>query len=202
MKRLNNKGFTIIEMMIATIVFSVTLLIMTAAIIQFGKIYYKGTVQARTQQTVRTALQDISQSIQFGPADPVGPFSDPSGVQYYCIGTNRLTFLITPAGTQLGTGPGQSAHILVSDSSPSCSAYPAMNTPALPSGARELIGEKMQLTDLQITKIGSDLYQITIAVAYGQTADLEAGKKSCKALTLGGQFCAVSQLTTTVQKRF
>lgn len=200
MKRLNNKGFTIIEMLIATIVFSVTLLIMTAAIMQFGKIYFKGTVQARTQQTVRTALQDISQSIQFGPVDPTGPFSDPSGVQYFCVGNRRYSFV---KDIQLGTATGQSAHVLVVDDPAGCGApFPTMTTPALPDGAKELIGEKMQLTELEISKVGDDLFAVTIAVAYGQNGDLEADKKACKALNLGGQFCAVSRLTTTVQQRF
>lgn len=203
MKRMNSKGFTIIEMLIATVVFAMTLLIITTAIIQFGKIYYKGTIQARTQQTVRTALEDVSQSIQFGSQDPTGPFTDPSGAQYYCVGNHRYTYIITAAGTQLGTGAGQSPHIFVSDDPIGCSgAFPSMASQPLPTGARELLGERMQLTNFQITKIGTDLFQVTVAVAYGSSTDLEPDKRACKALNIGGQFCAVSQLTTMVQKRY
>ena len=48
------KGFTVLELMIATTVFSVMLLLTTTGMIQIGKVYYKGLVTAKTQDTVRS----------------------------------------------------------------------------------------------------------------------------------------------------
>jgi prepilin-type N-terminal cleavage/methylation domain-containing protein len=64
-KNNNNKGFTIIELMISTVVFSLVLLAATAAITQIGKKYARGITFARTNEVTRSIVEDISQSLQF-----------------------------------------------------------------------------------------------------------------------------------------
>lgn len=59
------RGFTIIELMISTVVFSLVLLAASAAIIQIGKKYYKGITNARTQEVARSTVDEIAQSLQF-----------------------------------------------------------------------------------------------------------------------------------------
>ncbi len=61
----NKKGFTIVELMIATVVFTLVLLMASAAIIEVGKKYYKGITYARTQEVARSVVEEISQSLQF-----------------------------------------------------------------------------------------------------------------------------------------
>lgn len=201
MKRLNNRGFTIIELLIATIVFSVVLLLVTGAIIQFSKIYYKGTIQARTQETARTVLQEVSQAVQFSANDPVS-VSVPDGDTkkgYLCAGGRSYTYVLNK---QLGSGSDQAKHVMVSSSDGSCKAFEGMDQAALPLGSRELLGERMQLVDINIQQIGTTkLYQVSVHVVYGENGDLAADKKSCNLNIVGGQFCAVSYLTTTVVRR-
>lgn len=201
MKRLDNKGFTIIELLIATVVFSVILLVITAAIVQFGRVYYRGTVQVRTQETTRNIIQDIAQAIQFGNSQPVSGTSvtDPSA-QFICIGDRRYSF---KRNLQLGSASGQARHVLVTDSvSGNCNdVYVGMNIAALPTGSRELMGDRMQLVDLNIQSVGTDLWQISARTAYGTDADLSADKRSCQLNIVGGQFCAVSELSTIVKQR-
>jgi len=203
MKRLNTKGFTIIELMIATIVFSLVLLVVTGAIIQFGRVYYKGTVQSRTQETARAVTQDIAQSIQFGGGIPTQPQSTSVGnYTYFCVGSRQYTYTLNQ---QLGTESGQVRHVLVvSDSG--CSGQPpvGMDTGNLAMGVRELMGERMQLLDLRVPQVvgTNDLWQVGVRVAYGQNDDLEADKKACKPIIAGGQFCAVAELNTVAKRRY
>ena len=197
MKRLSNKGFTIIELLIATVIFSVILLVITAAIVQFGRLYYKGVIQSRTQETARAISQDITQSIQFSSVTPSKP--NIPGAEMYCIGNRTYTFI---RNSQLGAVP----HVLVSDTiagSPCGAGYSGMSNAGVTGTARELLGENMQLVNLSVaeTTPGSGLWQVTVHVAYGEDADLLADKTGCQPLILGGQFCAVSSLTTTVTQR-
>lgn len=101
MKRLRSSGFTIIELMIATVVFSVILLGAVTALIQVGRMYYKGIIASRTQQTARDLLDTISRPIQFNgqglamsPSDPAAALPEVSGIRtkVICIGTQRFTF--------------------------------------------------------------------------------------------------------------
>jgi prepilin-type N-terminal cleavage/methylation domain-containing protein len=61
----HRKGFTIIELMISTIIFSLILLGASAAIIQIGKKYSKGITHVRTQDVARSTVDEIAQSLQF-----------------------------------------------------------------------------------------------------------------------------------------
>ncbi len=106
MKKTNNNGFTILELMIATIVFAVIFMGATTAILQIAKLYYKGVVTNRTQESTRSVVDSISQQIQFNDA----PLLTPADVTYdvvqgpvagtkmtfkaYCIGSTRYTYAI------------------------------------------------------------------------------------------------------------
>src|SRR5215207_6103202 len=101
-------GFTIVEFMIATMVFSMVLLVCAYAIVHVGRMYYKGVITNRTQDAARRIVEDISAAIQFGPhnTDP-GSFFRTTDLSLspksICIGSNRYTFTTDLA---LGTGPG------------------------------------------------------------------------------------------------
>jgi prepilin-type N-terminal cleavage/methylation domain-containing protein len=193
---LNKKGFTIIELLIATVVFSLILLVVTGAIIQFSRLYYKGVIQSRTQEVARTITQDIAQNIQFGGSTPS---SSPNVI---CIGSKRYTKVLN---VQVGTGSNN--HGLVYDSpSGGCSTASGYDVTqaGLASGAKEFLGQNMQLVALNVSEqpAGSGLWRVDAHVVYGADADLtDATKTSCKSIISGGQFCAVSRLTTAVSQR-
>lgn len=206
MKRLNqhNKGFTIIELLIATVTFSVVLLVITSAIIQIGRIYYKGVVQARVQERTRTITEDISQTIQFSRTDLAGnQITTATGIGHICVGNKVYTY-------NKGVRLDSTHRVLVEENGSSCTPYGAMNPPLAALGDRvELVGDGMQLLDISVQNIpsGSDLYQIKVRLAYGQTSDMQDTNGDtimdrCKPISLGGQFCAISELTTNVSSRF
>src|SRR6478609_5585690 len=82
-------GFTIIELLIATTVFSVVLLVFLTAFIRISQLFYKGVNMSHTQETARTVLQDISDDIQFYKTT-INTTS--LGQGYFCVGAHRYAF--------------------------------------------------------------------------------------------------------------
>ncbi len=205
-KRVSQKGFTIIELMIATLVFSVILLIVTGGIIQVTRTYYKGVTESNTLATARNIVNTIGQAIQFdgGIVQPTTA-SPAAGTTYaFCIGNNRFQYFL---GTQLSTsgGTGKTYHALLQDTSSACAAgvqSSSINASGLTG--TELVNPKMRLSALSVTNVSGNLYTITVRVIYGDDSLLSnptAANAACKGVVAGEQFCAVSQLSTTVVKR-
>jgi prepilin-type N-terminal cleavage/methylation domain-containing protein len=214
-------GFTIVELMIATAVFAVVLLIITTGMIQVGRLYHKGTVNANTQEVARTILEDISQAIQFGGNKaylPGGP------ANWFCVGSRRYTYT---RGVRLTNTPAN--HVLVADrTSSTCNSATGAGNLGNPNISvnrdltvqpRELMGFNMRLANLAIVAGPNETYTITVRVVYGendvvcspaQSTDCASKTTSpfqtatdlaCKDDRSTTQFCSASQLTTTVTRR-
>lgn len=204
----SQRGFTIIELMIATVVFSLVTLVITASILQFSRQYYRGVIASSTQGTARTIIDDVTRSIQFNK-EGIYTLRQGSNIRGYCVGgTKRYSF--EPYRQVINN-----AHGLVSDTfAAGCSTLTppltvATLTSLTTSNARELLGERMRIAKFSITGSGG-LYVVNVKVVYGDddllmskttpatpqsSADME-----CKP-GKGSEYCAVSELTTTVKKR-
>src|SRR5438105_2979488 len=107
MKTTHETGFTIIELLVATTVFSVVLLLVSVGLIQIGRTIMKGVTTDRNQATAQAVMDDVSQAIQFsgGNVTPVTPSFNPAdlnpAVYYFCVDNNRYTFRLN---TQLTDG--------------------------------------------------------------------------------------------------
>lgn len=217
----NQKGFTIIELMIATLVFSMVLLIISSALIEIGRIYYKGITVARTQETARSIVDDIEQAIQFNGGTIVTSMTNGS-VKGFCVGNKRYSFL---KSVQLDGGQNR---VFVSDAvAAGCggSTLPMstaqLNTPLVAPG-QELVANKMRIVKATVTSRGaaSPLYDISVRVAYGSdaglcspsvsgqcsdpsntTVDVNKNDLQCKNVRTSSQFCAVSEINTTASRR-
>jgi len=215
MKKQQQAGFTIIELMIATLVFSVILLIITAGIISLTNQYYKGVTSSNTQSVARSVMDTITQDIQFSSGTLTPPrTSSNNAVQYFCTGNNMYTYKL---GFQLKDGVGLAADQtnsalvtspVVGGSCPS----PATVTGFPTSGThRELLNPGMRVANLNITPgASSNSWTVEIRLASGDSDLLNnpqpvnpnnpATQTSCRSGS-GSQFCAVSELTTTVEER-
>jgi prepilin-type N-terminal cleavage/methylation domain-containing protein len=204
----SQQGFTLVELMIATTVFSVFLLIVTTLVLQVTRTYTKGIVASKTQETARVISSELSRAVQFGGSNMFIPASTPApGVtSYMCIGSQRYTFML---GKQLKAAitnaADQTNHVLVADTVATCPSGVGSLTITDTKQQRELIGENMRLANLSISRVGTtNLYTIRVRVAYGD-ADLlntpDSQNVLCRGQTGSSQFCAVSELVTTVEKR-
>jgi prepilin-type N-terminal cleavage/methylation domain-containing protein len=202
------KGFTIIELMIATMVFSVILIVITTAIIQIGHIYYKGVTSARTQEAARGIIDDISRSIQMSGGTVTPSITNAaSGAKGFCVNQRRYSYVLDKQLTDSSlVASDQTKHALVVDEMNSqctgaTSAQDITNAQvSLAAGSDELLGPNMRLAKMSVTGSG-DLYTISVRVVYGDTDLLTSDHMSCVNQSAGSQFCAVSELNTTVQKR-
>lgn len=224
----NQKGFTILELLIATMVFSVIFLGVTTVLIQMSKLYYKGSVTGRTQETARGTMDRIAQQLQFSnaefvPASPSTPNTPvtggpPTGLEFRatCIGTTRYTYFLNG---QINNGvPDRTfeaskrriRHALWRDTNPSATACsPAdlskinPSEPATTGG--EMLDEHMRLSDFTVTCSATNICNISIGILYGDNDLLEpdpmtATPVKCRVI-IGNQWCAASQFKTSVLKR-
>lgn len=182
-------GFTLIELMISTIVFSVILLGASTALIQIGKMYYKGVITNHTQNMTRTVIDDISRQIQFGGDTVQGPFTysyagTPSiTVSAYCVGNQRFSYILGPrvsdavANGSYDPSSQEIRHALWRDTLSSAAActpldlrYDIPQEPApanTPHPGSELLGQNMRLKALGVSTTDSKLYTVQVDVIYG-----------------------------------
>ena len=210
-KKIGAAGFTILELMIASSVFAVILLVIAVGVINFTNSYYKGIISTETQSVARTIMADISQSIEFG--ESVNLNLSNGNVSGVCIDNTMYVYVVgqqvtdsSPNGSQ-----NQGYHGIVTGNI-GCSSLSALapylgsgsqgHSGSLPSGSRELLNQHMRLGVLNITSKGS-LYTIQIRVIYGDNNLLTTTNWATDECIsgAGSQFCAVSNLKTTVEQR-
>lgn len=207
----DSRGFTVVELMVATAVFSVVLVVVTAGILQVSRLYYKGVNQANTQAIVRTITDTISQTIQFG-GGTVTPTTagaaTPTAPKVFCIGNQRFTYDLgwQVVDTAPDTLKHQAFHGLVQDNYSGCSASTpqTISGSTLLPGSRELLGPNMRLSKLNVTDLGGNLYRIEVRVIYGDDDLLKNPNDpltTCINEKAGTQFCTISELSTVVTKR-
>lgn len=198
-----NSGFTIVELMIATTVFSIILMIAVFGIINIGKAYYKNITSSRTQETTRQIVDDITATLQLtGEAVHFEPAPGPGDTGKLCIGDSRYTFV----KDQQVSKDNPSAIGLWKDTETTCNGNPTPN-------GTQLLAESMRLLDLNVDcENGNDCF-VKVRVAYGDNdlldyydtggnniiGDVENG--FCRFGVSGNQFCAVSGLEVSVFRR-
>jgi prepilin-type N-terminal cleavage/methylation domain-containing protein len=222
--RRRQAGFTVVELLIATVVFSMVLVIITSGIIRFTHEYYRGVHQSSTQTASRNVMSTIAQNFQYGGGkndyNPGQP-TDADNNDYICIGDVQIDYKL---GAQLGTDSNYGVFVSTVNPANGCKTYSGQP-------GRELLSPKMRLTNLKIVPSGNT-YTITAGVAYGDL-DLLCFRSISPASGTGGcddtapsyisytnadwasngatvscrsgsasQFCAVAQLSTTVVARF
>jgi prepilin-type N-terminal cleavage/methylation domain-containing protein len=226
----DQKGFTLIELLVASMVFSVIFLGATTALLQIGKLYYKGVVTGRTQETTRGLTDQISQQLQFSNAQvanssnqftvtngaDAGPGSNKLNFMTTCVGNTRYTYRLNTqvnSGTAAGTYDATNnrlLHALWRDTYNAGIGCPAVDlSQKLPtvSGGEEVLGQNMRLANFSVTCSpgnGSNLCTVIVGVAYGDNDllnfDAVGNPSNCKSI-IGNQWCATSQFRASVLSR-
>lgn len=223
----NQKGFTIIELLIATAIFSIVLLVIAGSIIQIGRLYYKSLASSRTQEATRSIISDISESIQFNPGIVVGtnvPFLNNGTSRGICVGSRLYSY-------RLGVQQSDSSRAMVVRNMPSdCSSTVAQNLSGASVAGNEMLSDKMRLTKMQVVPLADNSYRVIVRVVYGDADILcnpampdasvfgctsthqrnaaqnnvlvnTAPDLTCKNIRSGTQFCSVSELSKIVKRR-
>ncbi len=211
-------GFTLVELMISTGVFSVVLLICTTAVLVIGQDFHKAAIASLTQNTSRNIIDNITRELQYntGTVSPTksAPYKTVT-VNAVCIGTVRYSYLL---GYELVDGSfdstkQQSPHVLWRDEAADTACSPLDVTGAL-AGGKELMSLHTRLSNndgnndgnadgLNITTAissGGTLYNIDVAVIYGDK-DVITAANNCVSSRSGGSFCGLSELHTAVFRK-
>lgn len=242
-------GFTIVELMIATMVFSVIILISSAVVVRFTSNFQRSLVQNTTQNSARSVLDNVSQTLQVASAGslksltPVGATSeDDRASEAYCIDGMRYSYIL---GRMVAEGRHGLVHeVGLGSACASTAAGGGATARDLFSGAisgKELLSPNMRLASFDVKELpGGMLYAIKIKVAYGEadlfcvSGDNSGGAKNCNSTNAleddstgvlldpsgtakplskeelsrlqckghkGSQYCGVSELSTTIQRR-
>lgn len=217
-----NSGFTLVELMIATTIFSLVLMLALAGILQITKMYYKAINQTRTQEAARLVIDELSESIKFSKdvyieGDVVSDLNiNPISTDYkgyFCLGSKRYTYAIDRQlkSSDFVSSEKQIPHVLWVDQAVNgCSVdVPDLSNDTLDNG-QELLSENMRLTKLEVEQspLNDDIFNITAHVLYGDSELIRYPEPSdtdqrvvCKTATVGGEFCVFSNISVTVKKR-
>lgn len=202
--------------MMATMVFSVIMLVAAGIVVRFTTSFQRSMTATTTQNTARSVVDTISQSLQLYGDD----FSNMGNG--YCVGSTSYSYTL---GRQLDDA-GQK-HVLVEQKEGlpigcGSAAQDLASNPSNPLG-QELLAPNMRLARFDIVPAGDGLFDLTVRVVYGDT-DLLCSQAvgNCNSETIltasqlqdsailnelqckgtkGSQYCAVSEITTTIQRR-
>lgn len=207
----DNKGFTILELLIATAISSGAILMLMFGFLSISQSYTKGLTVAETQNTARGVADTISQSIQFGDPNSIDTsyIGIPDG--WFCADNSIFVY-------QLGQSVTKSTDALMEGSlNTSCPdvVQPLSSTPY--PGGKELLGPNMRLTSFNVTPGPDNTYVINVRLAYsvnntfligvsqpaGQaTLYYDSGSNQVKCSGQSGQdFCSTAGLQTVVASR-
>lgn len=210
------KGFTIVELMIATAVFSFILLIATNGIIKIGQLYYKGVTQARTQEAARNISDELSRSLQFANGYKTEIATGNPTLKKFCLGDTRYSYTINAPYTAASPAPaigtaGLSLERLTTGSACGCTAASCV------AETKQLLGVDMRLLKLDINQLGAGIdkaWNVDLRIAYGQNdlfshysntgvliSGADVASATCKSGIPGGSFCATAELDTIIKKR-
>ena len=197
--RTSNKGFTIVELLIATTILTTVLVSASFVLVQVGRLYYKGNITAKTQQATRNIVDSISRPIQLQGGNLIGP-SGPASQSYICIGLQRFTYQ-----TVQQVGVACYNHALIRDtlSDPAaCGTNVPPLTGSVPPGGESMLSDGMRLFELNVGPGASPgVYEVTVRAGYGEITSFNGTQDGCLSQLAGGQFCAYTSYKTSVSAR-
>lgn len=192
--RKHAQGFTIVELMIATMVFSSILVAITVGVMHFTKSYYKAVYDSATQNAARTISESITKAIEFSASsNTVTTVTDKGSYKYFCAGGYVFGYTL---GQQYN-GTSATKGMYMQPNGGVCDDAHAAPAP----GHKQLLGKNMRIVNLGIAPNSSNgSYEVTVTVAYGDDDLLNAGYTSCKAGS-GSEYCSVASFTAVVKPR-
>lgn len=196
----NQNGFTLIELMIATMVFSVVLLLCMAALVQISKHFYKGVSSTRTQETARSIMTTIAEAVQFGGGTIRDDLNDNGLAKGVCVDHFRFSYV--PGYIFQGSGAPSDHGLVMEDVSSlgGCSSVSDAQDLTVANDDKELLQPRMQVQSITVVPLNyGNLYKVTVNLATAPDSTFLTGGR-CKS-EAGTQFCATTSLSTVVQKR-
>jgi len=207
-------GFTIVELMVATVVFSIVLIVILASFLQVGRMFYKGISFANTNESARSVTESIAVDIRFSQSftncDPsICNYPSRPNTRTFCVGSHRYTYTLYEKVTTANMNNGYSG-VQRTDINGVCSPSPAAGGTA----TVQLLGPDMQLNRFDLSGCTGEMCRVAIHIIfYGADSNvfgsfsqpgtpLQAPDAYCSGNSLDTQFCATATLNTTIATRY
>ena len=196
----NQSGFTLADVAIASAIFSGVLIVCLSAFIAMGNIYFKGSIETRTQGVARKILDGIDRTISTTAVE-IETIDHGSDWKAHCIAGIKYSFR---EGYQLDRDPPANpltkkvnqvlVKSIVTDSlgTPTESCDGIVPDPPS-SGGVELLGQRMRIAEFSIEN-HERLHFIKLSLVYGGDPDNEEIEKEVF------EFQDENELDTTVNK--
>ncbi len=201
-------GFTIFELMIATIVFGALLTILTFTSIRLSNQFYRGVNAAHTQQVARAIADQIGRSIQFSSGGVSQTAPDATNAGVICAADTGFHYVLNQQRSDTVRATA------ITEGSTPCDIQPKDS----------LIGDEMLAPGMRLTKLDyspqGNIFIVTVRVVYGDDdllcSTINPNNNSCSdsadstdytdpnlrcKIGTGSQFCSVAELTVAVFKR-
>jgi prepilin-type N-terminal cleavage/methylation domain-containing protein len=215
-------GFTIVEFMIATMVFSVILMAVTSAILYMTKAYQHSLYTSRTQAAASSLIDTLTQSIKYNTNTGWIEAGSEGSAQTKCIGGRQIIYILGHQLDGADTADRSNNVMLIRQRPGTSCPLPSdseLKTGNITNEPKELLGKGMRLVRLDMVPEGN-MQKITVKVAYGDR-DLFCSPSvtSCDNETYilsgsqlynddlmcrpgaGSEFCAISELSSTIYQR-
>lgn len=200
------KGFTLVELMLALAFISFVLIFATTTIIQVMRTYNKGLAVKEINQTARTTMDEISRTIKASPTDVTVVAS----ANRACLGSITYVWNYRSDSLNSYTDDSRVKFARVNDAgkslcTPTAGVYPKVTK----ANATELLSDSVWVQQLTVAPtVGNSFFDVFLQLS---TAE-DAGNPSlvyswanpnpeqrvvCKGGN-EGQFCAVASFSTSV----
>lgn len=218
----DSDGFTIIELLFATAIFSLVMTVILFATFQIGRTYFKGVSISNTNESARAIIDDITNDVRFAQGatkvDPSPWAGAPPRAHFFCVGEHRYTYVLYDQVTNEKITKNQLTGVREEYVGTACPS-PDKALPGINTQPKQLLGPDMQLNDLvfdcsngactvgvHIIFYGADN---TVFNSSAHPADTDADHAAaltdpdsfCSGNSLSTQFCATADLQTKVLQR-
>lgn len=166
------------ELMIATMVFSVLLVVLTVGVLSFTRGFYKGLNSSATQTTARNLMNAIATGAEYAHIGDINDTAYNGPVGCLKIGSVEYHFylgqLVDGSGLSNPSGPNygvyRTTNGAISCDPSNLTTYNASLQSDLttsPQPGSELLGTNMRVTELGVKQDGDGLANVSVGVAYG-----------------------------------
>lgn len=190
-KKHNQRGFTIVELMIAIAVFAVTMLVVTMGIIQVARSYKQASTRLKIEDASREMHAQIAQAVQYSGSSVQTP-GPVSGYNVVCVGSQR--YLWKQADVVVA---GEVSLYVDKIAGPSA----CTTTPFVAANAQTPLPANTKVVNFSVGS--SNTSTISTRFVIGEK-DMFVGtdyNNNCVSSVIGSEFCAVVELNSTVARK-
>lgn len=197
-KKIKQKGFTVIEIMIAISIFSMALMIVMAVVIGMGKQYQKASYTTQLNSAARSFHQTIATDINYGGIDPEIITTTNGQYRYICLSNNVVYAWPVSSGGTIANGLFRGTFTAY------CNGNDLAATTTASTGTNVLPANGF-VGAVEINPTVGGSYNVKTNFRTG-TADMfsdptNPNGSNCLPTLRGGDFCAVVEYNNSVRKR-